>query len=242
MDIRNALFGGSGVGSLIGRKIFGKGYSAINDKSSVEKISSQTAILSADKLDTIGMNTQIAAKNSMSLPSMARDMNVMRQNIIKLVKVQGGTPTNKADAFFSNSRDREGSYESLFKRKDSKTSTPAPVQQVQQKESGIGGFLGPLITGFASMGTLIVNAIKGTLSGIPTILMDVFSLKNLMNAFGVAANTLSAIFKIVGLIATNPVFLTLAGLASVAGMLSFMRQSYDDDKTRYMELAKKKKD
>lgn len=28
LDIRNALFGGSGLGSIIGRKVFGKGYSA----------------------------------------------------------------------------------------------------------------------------------------------------------------------------------------------------------------------
>ena len=30
MDIRNVLFGGSGLGSIVGRKVFGKGYSAID--------------------------------------------------------------------------------------------------------------------------------------------------------------------------------------------------------------------
>ena len=32
LDIRNALFGGSGVGSAIGQKIFGKGYRAIKKR------------------------------------------------------------------------------------------------------------------------------------------------------------------------------------------------------------------
>ena len=44
LDIRNALFGGSGIGSAIGRKIFGKGYSATRgdqkvSSSPVEKLS-----------------------------------------------------------------------------------------------------------------------------------------------------------------------------------------------------------
>jgi hypothetical protein len=40
MDIRNSLFGGSGLGSIIGRKIFGKGYSAIGgDGNKVSNVS-----------------------------------------------------------------------------------------------------------------------------------------------------------------------------------------------------------
>ena len=67
LDIRNALFGGSGVGSLVGRKIFGKGYSAINEKTPADKISSQSAPIlaaQADKLDVISMNTQITCCNA----------------------------------------------------------------------------------------------------------------------------------------------------------------------------------
>ena len=236
LDIRNALFGGTGVGSLIGRKIFGKGYSAIADKTAPDKLSSQSAALSADKLDTISTNTQIAAKNSMTLPSMARDMNVMRQNIIKMVKLQGGTPTNKADAFFSKAKDREAMYENLLGKKNDKVTTPEKVEKKEDK-----GFLGTLVTGLLSIGTKIVSTIKDSLSIIPSILSEVFSLKNLMSAFNIASSTLSSIFKIVGLVATNPVFLAIAGIASAAAMLSYMRGNYDAEKERYMELATKKK-
>ena len=34
------------------------------------------------------------------LPVMARDMNVMKSNMVKLVSIQGGTPKTKADQFF----------------------------------------------------------------------------------------------------------------------------------------------
>lgn len=167
LDIRNALFGGSGVGSLIGRKIFGKGYSAIADKSNpADKLSSQTApILSAqsDKLDAISINTQISAKNSMALPSMARDMNVMRQNIIKMVKLQGGTPTNKADAFFSKAKDRESMYESLFGKKEK--TTPTKVTAPEKKKSladMLLGMLGPI-------GVVVAGLVAAIETGISSL-------------------------------------------------------------------------
>jgi len=167
LDIRNALFGGSGVGSLIGRKIFGKGYSAIGDKSnSADKLSSQTTpILAAqsDKLDVISTNTQISAKNSMALPSMARDMNVMRQNIIKMVKLQGGTPTNKADAFFSKAKDRESMYESLFGKKEK--TTPTKVTAPEKKKSladMLLGMLGPI-------GVVIAGLVAAIETGISSL-------------------------------------------------------------------------
>jgi muramidase (phage lysozyme) len=173
LDIRNALFGGSGVGSLVGRKIFGKGYSAINEKSPADKISSQSApILAAqsDKLDVISMNTQITAKNSMALPSMARDMNVMRQNIIKMVKLQGGTPTNKADAFFSKSKDREAMYENLFKK--DKTTTPTKVE-TKKDEGGLASFVTKLLGPIGLIVAGLVSAVQTGISALKTS-FDVF--------------------------------------------------------------------
>jgi hypothetical protein len=65
-------------------------------------------------------NSSISAKNSLVLPAMARDMNLMRQNMAKLVKLQGGTATNKADMFFKRAGERESMYESslakMFKK------------------------------------------------------------------------------------------------------------------------------
>lgn len=163
LDIRNALFGGSGVGSLIGRKIFGKGYSAINEKTAVDKISSQSAALSVDKLDTIGTNTQIAAKNSMALPSMARDMNVMRQNISKLVKLQGGTATNKADAFFANAKDREGAYEAQFGTK--KQTAPTKVSEKKDDK----GFLGTIVSALTLGVSKIFDGLKSVVGNVTGI-------------------------------------------------------------------------
>ena len=64
----------------------------------------------------VKIHSQLAAKNSVVLPSMARDMNVTRQNMVKLVKLQGGTATTKADMFFKRAGDREAAYESKFKK------------------------------------------------------------------------------------------------------------------------------
>ena len=97
LDIRNSLFGGSGLGSVIGRKIFGKGYSALgSDKSKVSESSDNLISASTSILQEININGKIAAKNSMSLPMMAKEMNIMQKNVAKLVKLQGGTEIGRA--------------------------------------------------------------------------------------------------------------------------------------------------
>jgi hypothetical protein len=88
--------------------------SSLHNKS-VELLTSTTS-LSVDQLGVIEKNTEITAKNSMVLPGLARDMNVLRQNIAKLLKSFGVKPTNKADAFFRKSREREMMYESQIKK------------------------------------------------------------------------------------------------------------------------------
>lgn len=204
LDIRNVLFGGSGVGSLIGRKIFGKGYSAINEKSSADKISSQSAILSADKLDTIGMNTQIAAKNSMALPSMARDMNVMRQNIIKMVRLQGGTPTNKADAFFSKAKDREAMYESLFKKKE--VTTPTKVEP-EKKQS----FAGMLLSLLGPVGLVVAGLVAAVETGISALKTSFDLFKSALGGLAewILKNVLGR-----SVVPSSPASTTAAGLAT----------------------------
>ena len=47
LDVRNALFGGSGLGSIIGRKIFGRGYSATRGASADSGLSSASAQVSS---------------------------------------------------------------------------------------------------------------------------------------------------------------------------------------------------
>ena len=87
----------------------------------------------------------IIAKNSMSLPGMARDMNVLRQNIVKLVKLKGGETSRfggKADAFFKGSKERE---ESLEAEMASKRKVPAKAPASATPAAG-GKGLGDIFT------------------------------------------------------------------------------------------------
>lgn len=82
----------------------------------------------------------IIAKNSMSLPGMARDMNVLRQNIVKLVKLKGGKTSRfggKADAFFKSSKEREETLEAEMASKR-KVPAKAPASPAPATGGGIG--------------------------------------------------------------------------------------------------------
>ena len=111
LDIRNALFSGGGIGSIIGTKIFGKGYSATRG-SGTGKTTSPNVLTSDSSsiLQDININSKITAKNSMALPAMAKQMNIMQKNIAKLVTVSGGTPTKKADSFSSFSTKKYSTF------------------------------------------------------------------------------------------------------------------------------------
>lgn len=119
VDLRNLFFGGSGVGSQIGRKLFGRGYSAISDKpdlASKVKPVGETDTLNFQLLNDILKSTSITAKNSVVFPYMARDINLVKLNIMRLVKVLGGKSTRGTDMFFKDAKDRENIYESQFNR------------------------------------------------------------------------------------------------------------------------------
>ena len=177
-DIRNIIFGGSGLGSIVGRKVFGKGYSATDRSGKTSEMSSSISG-SSSVLQEISISSKIAAKNSMSLPMMARDMNVMRQGIVKLVKLQGGTQRDKADRFFMSASDREKSYEAQF-NKSGKSKTPSIVGK--EKEKGSGGILGLVASLFvglaATLGSFgaIVTGLVGTFVTLGTLLMGTVSL------------------------------------------------------------------
>ena len=114
IDIRNTLFGGSGLGSVVGQKLFGRGYSATKKSDSPTSpldVGQQLSSATSSLLQDISINTQISAKNSAALPKMAFDMNIMRQNIVKLVKSQGISPAKRGDMFFQSAKERESIYE-----------------------------------------------------------------------------------------------------------------------------------
>jgi hypothetical protein len=100
----------------------------------------------------------IIAKNSISLPGMARDVNVLRQNIAKLVKIKGESAATKADKFFKTEEQREAEMESARAKSKIPTVETKGGKEPAPKESGgmFGGLLdmlnpvkliGGLITG-----------------------------------------------------------------------------------------------
>lgn len=175
-DLRNVLFSGSGLKSVIGRKIFGKGYTATPDSTVASKISAAAPGFSSESIDvliSIKKDTRISAKNSMVLPSMARDMNLMRQNISRLVKLQGGTASTKADMFFKRAGERESAYEAQFAKKVE----PVQVVKTETKKDGANaGILAGLIAAFAGISSAVGGGLKSlssVVSGVSQVLSSV---------------------------------------------------------------------
>jgi hypothetical protein len=146
------------------------------------------------------VHSKIAAKNSIVLPAMARDMNVTRQNIVKLVKLQGGTATTKADMFFKRAGDREAAYESKFNKNGGvKATTPTKVDENKEgSKTGIFGMLGgifSLITG--AIGTIVKTAVS-SVGGILSSVGGVLTL--LVSGLGLIVSSIGSIGK--GLLST----------------------------------------
>jgi len=159
-DIRG-LLPQTGVSGAAFEKMFGKRYKYGGNKEAIRSAGgSDTAATKSmeEKLTRIGVDMKVMAKNSVVLPAMARDMNLMRMNMQKMVKLSGGTPSTKSDMFFKRAGDRESQYESQFKKSGGGL-TPTPVGE--KKEGG--GFF-DMIKGFLGMG--IGPLIESILSGL----------------------------------------------------------------------------
>ena len=84
-----------------------------NPNSPTKEGQESTANISADVIPFLN----IIAKNSIALPGMARDMNVLRQNIVELVKLKSAEAvTNKAKDFFKTEDQREAELEEARKK------------------------------------------------------------------------------------------------------------------------------
>lgn len=78
----------------------------------------------------------IIAKNSLALPGMARDMNVLRQNIVKLVKLKNAEAITKADKFFKSEDQREAELEEARKKETSPQPMTKEGKPKKEKDSG----------------------------------------------------------------------------------------------------------
>ena len=109
---------------------------------------------------------KIIAKNFMSIHMMARDLNVARQNMQKLVKLEGGKPAKGADAFFLKAGEREKKLETEM----AKGEKPEPVKEQPKKK----GFLAKLMEQF-KVGNIIKSFVKYFyIAGIVLIIWDLF--------------------------------------------------------------------
>ena len=79
--------------------------------------------------DTDVKYLRVIAKSFLSFAGIARDLNVARQNVVKLVKLEGETPVNKADAHFLKQAEREKALEEQTKDKEEDT-TPKRKKRV----------------------------------------------------------------------------------------------------------------
>jgi hypothetical protein len=92
-----------------------KPYSATSRKTPSVASSMPSISSGAGELSLIAQATKITAKNTLAMPAMARDMFLMKQNIIKLVKSSGGKPQTKSGDFFNRQQARESAFEGKMK-------------------------------------------------------------------------------------------------------------------------------
>jgi hypothetical protein len=106
----------------------------------------------------------VIAKNSIVLPGMARDMNVLRQNISKLVNLKGKESKvkaeGKADKFFQTEDAREAKLEEERKKNAPTKDSKDKKEPKEEKKEG-----GGLLSGLMDMLNPI-NLLKGLFTGI----------------------------------------------------------------------------
>jgi len=145
IDYRNSLFKKGGTLNALFPNV--KGFKAGENLKIPKQAKPETekTIVSMDNTEVVQQLSQVSSKldivgkNTMALPAIMRDMNVMRQGIVKLVKLSGGTQRDKADRFFQTSAERESIYETkIANSKIATPTTPTNVKQVpEEKKKGI---------------------------------------------------------------------------------------------------------
>lgn len=144
-----------GLKNSISSKVLGKAARAVSSKVSPEGGSS----------DKTGQLFKVIAKNFISLPGLARDLNVARQNIQKLVKLEGGKPSKKADAQFLKEEETSKKLDVEMGKGKEIEKKPTVVKK-DDKKGGIMSILGSMLK---------VGAIIFALSQVPGgFIKDIF--------------------------------------------------------------------
>ena len=82
-DIRNILFGGKGIFSATGQKIFGKGYSA----TAAAQRSPLTSTTPSKTTDLLVQNLEAIAKNTSPISGMRKDIGYIRKDVNAILKI-----------------------------------------------------------------------------------------------------------------------------------------------------------
>lgn len=160
VDPRNYLFKSGSMFNALFPKV--KGYQATRDRT--KKLStSPSSLLASNEVSMLSEKLDSIGKNTLAIPTMARDMFLVKENIIKLVKIQGGTPRTKSGDWFSRQLARETAYEARFEKKDT---SPEKVGAKDQKDKGFMTSMLGFLTGFLGEGLLSMLIRGGLLVGI----------------------------------------------------------------------------
>ena len=147
-SIVSAALPGDDIISVLGRRALGGGKDKDEDEN-VKKKELAGQVTQVTKAVQEGSAKEMSilksiAKNSMSLPGIARDVNVLRQNMQKLVKIEGGQKKTGADDYFMKQDEREAALEA----DTGEGATKVVEKEADDAKSG-GGILG-MIKRFAN--------------------------------------------------------------------------------------------
>ena len=212
-DLRR-LLPKSGILGALAESTFGKAYQyRRTGKPMKDSVSSEQSGMNTKTLNVIRVNTAITAKNSMVLPGMARDMNVMRQNIGRMTSKMTGNAASRADMHFLKAKERESAYEVALKggvaKEDTEQKSSTPT-----KSKGLLGSLGGILGGGLAIGGSIIS---GLVSGLGSVLGIVGSIGSGM--LGVIGSAVSSM-GIMGVIALAGSAYMIAQM-SKSGMFNF---------------------
>ena len=171
-DVRNKLFSRSGLATSLFPGL--KGYQAqpVSGKASAGMISPGVGN-SPTVLTSIAKDARISARNSMALPSIAR-------NMARMVRLMGGTPAK----YFDNAAEKETAKEAKFGRggkgggalgKSTGGAGGGMLGMLGGALGGIGSLLGSAVGGIASVTGSILGGIGSLLGGAASGIFGVLS-------------------------------------------------------------------
>ena len=144
-SIVSAALPGDDIISVLGRRALGGGKDKDENVKKKELAGSVTQVTKAVQEGSAKEMSILKsiAQNSMSLPGIARDVNVLRQNMQKLVKIEGGEKKTGADEFFKTQDQREADLEAQM-------GGPEKVVEKEADDAKSGGGILGMIKRFAS--------------------------------------------------------------------------------------------